>query len=137
MEKRITKKQHYIPQFYLRRFTDDAGYLHIYDFDKQRYIKSVSKEFGFEKYLYETRLSKPNRMGEQFLLTNDIENIFANYEGKFDSFLKKLDSMHTKSKKRRSYIARTGERYTPPFYSKSILSQSRYYGSDESELSFG
>lgn len=100
MGKDITKKQHYIPQFYLRRFTDDAGYLHIYDFDKQRHIKSVTKEFGYEKYLYETRLSKPNRMGEQFLLTNDIENIFAKYEGEFDSFLKKLDRICTPSQRK-------------------------------------
>ena len=100
MEKRITKKQHYIPQFYLRRFTDNAGYLHIYDFDKQRYIKSVPKEFGYEKYLYETRLSKPNRMGEQFLLTNDIENIFAKYEGEFDNFLKKLDRICTPTQRK-------------------------------------
>ena len=104
MEKRITKKQHYIPRFYLRRFTDDAGYLHIYDFDKQRYIKSVPKEFGYEKYLYETRLSKPNRMGEQFLLTNDIENIFAKYEGEFDSFLKKLDSICTPNQRKGALI---------------------------------
>lgn len=95
MEKDITKKQHYIPQFYLKRFTDESGYLHIYDFDKQRYFKSVPKEFGYERYLYETRLSKPNRMGEQFLFTNDIENIFAKYEGKFDAFLKKLDRICT------------------------------------------
>lgn len=100
MGKDITKKQHYIPQFYLRRFTDDAGYLHIYDFDKQRHIKSVTKEFGYEKYLYETRLSKPNRMGEQFLLTNDIENIFAKYEGEFDSFLKKIDRICTPSQRK-------------------------------------
>lgn len=93
--KRHNKKQHYIPQFYLKRFTDESGYLHIYDFDKQRYFKSVPKEFGYERYLYETRLSKPNRMGEQFLLTNDIENIFAKYEGKFDAFLKKLDRICT------------------------------------------
>lgn len=88
MEKKITKRQHYIPQFYLRRFTDDVGCLHIYDFDRQRYIKSVPNKFGYEKYLYETRLSKPNRMGEEFLLTNDIENTFSKYEGEFDSFLK-------------------------------------------------
>ena len=104
MGKNITKKQHYIPQFYLRRFTDDAGYLHIYDFEKQRYIKSVPKEFGYEKYLYETRLSKPNKMGEQFLLTNDIENIFAKYEGEFDSFLKKLDSKCTPNQRKGALI---------------------------------
>ena len=104
MGKNITKKQHYIPQFYLRRFTDDAGYLHIYDFDKQRYIKSVPKEFGYEKYLYETRLSKPNRMGQQFLLANDIENVFAKYEGEFDMFLKKLDRICTPSQRKGALI---------------------------------
>lgn len=110
MKKDITKKQHYIPQFYLRRFTDESGYLHIYDCDKHRYFQSVSKEFGYEKFLYETRLSKPNRIGEQFLLTNDIENIFAKYEGEFDAFLKKLDRICTPNQRKGILLLRGNEK---------------------------
>ena len=95
MKKDMTKKQHYIPQFYLRRFTDEKGFLHIYDFNKQRYFKTAPKDFGYENYLYETPLSKPDIIGEKFLLENHIEDIFAKYEGEFDTFLKKLDKICT------------------------------------------
>ena len=106
----ITKKQHYIPRFYLKRFTDDEGYLYVYDTDKKQFFRTVPEDFGYKRYLYETRLSKPNRNGEDFLLTNHIEDIFAQYEGKFDLFLKKLDKICTPNQRKHALILKPDEK---------------------------
>ena len=106
----ITKKQHYIPRFYLERFTDNDGYLYIYDIENNHPFRTVPEKFGYERYLYETRLSKPNRNGEDFLLTNHIEDIFAQYEGKFDMFLKKLDRICTPNQRKNALILKSDEK---------------------------
>lgn len=95
MTKKYTKRQHYIPQFYLKRFTDEEGYLHVYDMENKKYFHTAPINFGCENNLYETPISTPNKLGEQFLLRNDIENTFARYEGEFASFLKRLDHICT------------------------------------------
>ena len=96
MTEKYTKRQHYIPQFYLKRFTDEEGYLHVYDMENKKYFHTAPINFGCENNLYETPISTPNKLGEQFLLRNDIENTFARYEGEFASFLNRLDHICTR-----------------------------------------
>ena len=93
--KKEKKRQHYIPKFYLKRFTDESNLLHIYDFKNQKYFWHSPNDWGFVNHLYETPLSNPDKMGEKYLLENHIENLFMNYEGEFDIFLKKLDKICT------------------------------------------
>jgi len=54
MKKRDTNiNQHYVPQLYLRNFTNDRGKLHVYDILRDNpYVTSPAKEC-YEKYFYD------------------------------------------------------------------------------------
>lgn len=91
LEKKPTKKQHYVPQFYLKKFTDLNGFLHIYNTLKNKLLHTRPKDFAYDKYLYEMPYQKPSKTGDEFLLVNYIENIFAKYEIEFADLLNKLD----------------------------------------------
>lgn len=110
MTNQFKKKQHYIPRFYLKRFTDKDGFLHIFDTEKHYYFRATPDSFGYENNLYETKMAIPNKLGEKFLLRNDIENTFARYEGEFDAFLKKLDRICTPKQSKNALILHTDEK---------------------------
>lgn len=107
-----TKKQHYVPQFYLRKFAIE-GHNKLYSFDKfncvsrQQEIKNVASE----NYFYDHNLNDLiNKMDDEkkdeflkqfeendleFLQIQYLEKIFSNIEGKFadtiQSILKKAE----------------------------------------------
>jgi hypothetical protein len=49
---RISWRHHYIPQFYLRGFTNNKGYFKIYDVEKKRFVKN-GKWFSPQSYFFE------------------------------------------------------------------------------------
>lgn len=88
--KYITKKQHYVPRYYLKNFTDRNGFLHVYQRDKRRFIKSRPEDICYEDYLYETRWeSADSRLGE-FILPNKIEKSLSELESSHNALLKKI-----------------------------------------------
>ena len=95
MEKKPTKRQHYVPQFYLKRFADEKGFLHIYDIANDKIFKSAPKDFAFEDFLYEIEYQKTPVTGEKYVLVNHIEDIFAKYEAEFADLLCVLDKVCT------------------------------------------
>ena len=44
VEQNISSRHHYIPQFYLRGFTNESGNFKIYDVQQKRFIKN-GKDF--------------------------------------------------------------------------------------------
>lgn len=56
----MTKKQHYIPQFYLNNFMNDSGKLWVYDRLKEKIYACSPKDTACENYLYETRWEDAN-----------------------------------------------------------------------------
>lgn len=46
------KKQHYVPQFYLRKFADKFGGLFVFDKASKKSFKSNVRDVGNEKYFY-------------------------------------------------------------------------------------
>jgi hypothetical protein len=48
-----TKRQHYIPQFYLKNFSPDGSELFVYDKMMKKSFKSNVGDVGHEKYFYE------------------------------------------------------------------------------------
>lgn len=64
MKKNITKKQHYVPKFYLKNFTRDSNYFTVLNINKEQIIEDAPyKDQCHEKYfydddnIYETKLS--------------------------------------------------------------------------------
>ncbi len=88
-------KEHYVPQFYLNKFTDNNGLLHIYDFNQKKLYTQKPKNICFEKYLYETEWEDANPQFGKYVLPNNIENIFCKYEGEFAKLLQTINSVCT------------------------------------------
>lgn len=94
-EKTKTKKQHYVPIFYLQRFCNKRGKLCVYDKKKERFIYPYPKDFCFKNYLYEYEANDSRFSNGKHILQNDIENIYASeekeYSSWFNTIIKRLD----------------------------------------------
>lgn len=49
----MTKKQHYVPRFYLERFVDEQGGVHVYDFKQNKFYKTTPEGICCQNCLYE------------------------------------------------------------------------------------
>lgn len=88
-------KEHYVPQFYLNQFTDSNGLLYIYNFDQRRFYTQIPRNVCFEKNLYETEWEDANPKLGRYVLPNNIENIFCEYEREFAELLRTISSVCT------------------------------------------
>ena len=86
-EKQPTKKQHYVPQIYLKGFSRDSATIYEYNFAKREAIKKpvCIESVCREQFLYEIR----DQSGE-IINTNFIEDILCEYEGQFAEYRRKL-----------------------------------------------
>jgi hypothetical protein len=130
LEMPLVKKQHYVPQFYLRRFADLDRKIHVYDkFSKQTshtHIRQVANDAYFYDLSLETisELSGriPNEQGRENTDTQLIEQLLSQvkdvqtvekylgrFESRFGTAIKKvlegLESRKTFDQQYRSEIA--------------------------------
>lgn len=95
-EKALQKvKEHYVPQFYLNKFTDDNGLLHVYDLKQKKFYTQKPKNICFKKNLYETEWQDANPKLGKYVLANNIENEFCRYESEFGILLQKIINICT------------------------------------------
>ena len=50
--KNFTKKNHYVPRFYLDKFTNKEGFINVKDINTRKVFKSTPKQVGFSNDLY-------------------------------------------------------------------------------------
>ena len=89
-QREMTRKQHYVPRFYLERFSDQDGFVHIYDTKQEKLFKQRPDNFGLEKDLYEVKWESS---GWKYMLPNKIERILSEYESQFAPYIKRLDGI--------------------------------------------
>jgi hypothetical protein len=90
----IPKRHHYLPQFYLKNFTDDNGLLWVFDREKNEYRQQLPKDTAIKGYYYAFK-------GKDGRKHTEIENFFSVIEGKTKPILIKLDkkeSINTEEK---------------------------------------
>lgn len=109
-KKKMTKKQHYIPQFYLRYFLNDRGKLWLYDRLKKNYFQSYPKDICREDWLYETPWEDAHPKLGEFVLPNELENDFSELEGESNTILKKVIAVCQESQNRSALICNTEEK---------------------------
>lgn len=106
----MTKKQHYLPQFYLDNFTNNKGKLWIYDQLKRNIFTSSPRDIACENYLYETRWENANPDLGDFVLPNRIEKKFAEQEGRYSKLLKRIVSICTNTQNKKALICNREEK---------------------------
>ncbi|GAA3981734.1 DUF4238 domain-containing protein [Hymenobacter antarcticus] len=84
----LSKKHHYIPQFYLRGFTDTNGGFTIYDKVRNEFRKSRPENEFYEKFRNTTNLG-----GEKSVM---VEDMYSHIESTFATTLSAIEkSNHT------------------------------------------
>ena len=83
----ITKKQHYIPQTFLRGFSNDGKMICCYDLIKKTERIVPIQSILYREYLYEIR----NQEGE-ICFPNQIENYLSQIEKQFSHYRSRLET---------------------------------------------
>lgn len=106
----MKKKEHFVPQFYLKNFVNTNGFLDIYDCNTSKFKEIRPNNICYENYLYETKWCNANKQLGEFVLENSIENIFMRYEKEFAELLKKIFRICNPSQNRKALILRVEEK---------------------------
>lgn len=86
-----TKKQHYVPRFYLRHFTNADGKLHAYRRDTDSVFSTRPEGVCAENYLYEVGIENNATIEEcPEFLRNCIEGQLADVESRLAPFYERL-----------------------------------------------
>jgi hypothetical protein len=83
-----TKKQHFVPQFYLRYFTDTQGKIHAFDITNQSQFATTPGNVAHERSFYDDAALEEFVGKPQF-----TESVFANTEAEAADFFRKLIAM--------------------------------------------
>lgn len=70
------KKQHYVPQVYLNYFTDENGYLNIYDREKEEYRRQTPANAGYSKHFYTVEVNGEKDYTIEKLLATHVDNLY-------------------------------------------------------------
>ena len=54
---KMTRKQHWVPQFYLRHFADSSGQLHAYNRQKSSFLEMIVRHFKYDEPSLEAHLA--------------------------------------------------------------------------------
>lgn len=84
-----TKRQHYVPRFYLRHFTMSDGMLSAYRRDNGCYFHTRPEGICSERFLYESRIGT-DEDGNAFFRENRIEDELSEVEGRLSKGLDAL-----------------------------------------------
>lgn len=78
---KLTKKQHYVPRFYLKYFADSNGRLHVFNRDEDKFYPSNVDNICSNRYLYEVERSRAiDTDASRFIHPNKIENDLSKIE---------------------------------------------------------
>lgn len=109
MKQHGTKKQHYIPKFYLRQFAEGE---HIYVYDKviRKLYRRKIDEVCCEKHLYETKWSSSKHPDKKFLNYNKIEKDLSRRESEYSKLIKKINKICLSGENDNALICRKSEK---------------------------
>lgn len=85
----MTRKQHYVPKFYLRYFTDDDK-IYVFDCKKNKFFQSQPKDICMMDYLYESEWENADSRLGKYILPNSIEKSYSRLESESANVCNKI-----------------------------------------------
>ena len=86
----MTKRQHYVPKFYLHYYTDDNDKIYVFDCEKNRTFQSQPKDICRMDYLYESEWENADSRLGKHILPNSIEKSYSRLESKAANVCNKI-----------------------------------------------
>ncbi len=117
----MKKRQHYVPQFYLRNFEDGRNKLHVYNRKKDRFFMSQVKDICREKYLYETQWENAALFLGEYVLPNEIEDDFSRQENEYNVLLKRIISICSDPVNKNALICRHEQKEGIALFAANML----------------
>ena len=90
---KFTKSQHYIPQFYLRRFSKDGTKLYAFKKGQEKIFQTNKKDLCAKRFLYDTEIPACNPSKKEFVLLNANEDLLFRLEKVFAETLRVIDGL--------------------------------------------
>ena len=90
MPDNTTKRQHVVPQFYLRGFADAKGKLHVYDRKERRYFAASPKDLLCENMFYETKWEGASPVLGEYVLFNELEHRLSESESRYCRLMNRI-----------------------------------------------
>ena len=79
MDDQVVINQHYVPQFYLERFTCSDGRVYVFDKPTNKVFKQSVRNIAYERYFYDLPGDAAKIVGD----VQYLEKRFCHIEGKF------------------------------------------------------
>lgn len=89
--KKMTKRQHYVPRYYLRRFADSEERLWVFDQERSITFRSKFEDVCVRNYHYEIKASRERDWHGCCLLPGKIENRLSKLESDQANLLRCID----------------------------------------------
>ncbi len=94
----IPKKQHFVPEYYLRRFTDVDENLYVYDQARGKEYESRVRDVCERRYHYEMKAVQPRDWHGELILPGKIELRLQKRESKQNKLLMEIDRQAEKGR---------------------------------------
>ena len=88
--KQYTTDEHFVPKFYLQNFANDGGQVWVYDRSNKKRFSQIPNNICFKKDLYETKAEGMNPALGEYVLRNQLEDTFCQYEGAWSKLIKQV-----------------------------------------------
>lgn len=126
MGENITKRQHYVPQFYLRNFANKENHVWVYDRKKQRIFQSPPRAICQEDDLYEVKWKNVDPCLGKYVLRNRIENMLREKEGIYQNVVHEIISRCNEPQNRYALICDTNQKVILSNFIANLITRNPY-----------
>lgn len=123
------RKQHYVPQFYLRHFSSNEKVI-VCDKKSMQIFKSNIRDVCCKNHLYETEWGKPMSAMGNYILYNDLETDLSRKESEYAPLLSSIIKICCNESNLKALICYKDEREVLCSFLTNLFCRSKWYIQD-------
>lgn len=120
-EEHYKRREHYVPKFYLKGFSDDNGKVWVYDRETKKCFSQIPDNICSDIDLYETKAEGMHPAMGNYVLRNKIEDDFSDSEREWSQLLKKIQRVCCANLGRDALICNSNEKRTLAEFVANII----------------